>query len=194
MKVPEFLGPLIRVPASNRTKSDRFEEFSVPAAGVEIPIVVQSQLLGNWCWAAVTASIREWYEEENAKAQCAVASEFLARNCCPPGIDDVSNPNNRRYSIATALGLNMARPALDRPLRPEEIPEVVASNRPACCVIRWSNGQLHFVLLTGYIEGIGDVIVRDPLLGLFVGSYRRFTESYRDKGQWLATVATRGAR
>lgn len=190
MALPSFLGPAVKVPDNRVGLLDKSLEAARSATPIEVPIVVQSQLLSNWCWAAVTASVREYFAEPNSKAQCEVATEFLVIQCCPPGPDIFNNPRNREYNIKTALGANSPGQPIKRPLVAGEITASVKAGRPVCCVIRWENGRLHFVLLTGFVAGSGSVIVRDPLLGKFVGPLATFVSAYEEKGRWVASLPT----
>lgn len=192
--IPGFLGPLISVRLTRGSPPALMKSPSaLLAVPITIPIVVQSQLLRNWCWAAVTASVRDWYREFNAKPQCAVASEMLAMDCCPPGPDVPSNPRNREYNITTALGSNAALPVIAQSLMPDQIVQSINQQRPICCAIQWPNTRYHFVILAGYLPGTAEVIIRDPLFGQTQLLLNQFSTAYRGTGRWAASILTKKA-
>lgn len=171
---------------------------SIPAARAAaapkrtLPFVMQPQLLGKWCWAATTASVRRYYETGTVPSQCQIADIFLSRrDCCPPagpGPDIESNLRNRVYALDRALGNHLNGPAIRGILSFEDIVEQIEARRPICCHIDINEG--HFNAIIGYDASVRDIEVRDPLHGNHTIPYAEFCTSFKG-GRWDYTYLTR---
>src|SRR5215472_8736999 len=73
---------------------------SVGAAGVTYP--EEHQLADNWCWAACTQMVVEYYSLP-AVQQCSIASTFLAQpNCC---VNPTPSPCDQGYAADGIAGV-----------------------------------------------------------------------------------------
>lgn len=156
----------------------------------ELDLTVQKQKMGQWCWAAVTASIHKYYNPASSVTQCDLANDaFDQQTCCQP--DMLSDPNkpsacNQGYDISKSLGRyelfkkGLAHKYVQGYMKPEdvkpypgfqELQDEINNKRPVVLSFELtepgqSTGFNHFVVLTGaYVEGSGKqmVILKDPL-------------------------------
>ncbi len=190
-RLPAFLDQRMTV-AAHFAQETKSVLAAVDRDGNQLAFTMQAQQLGNWCWAATTASIRAFFREDSLTSQCDVASYHLGWNCCPPGLDRPDNRNNLDFALQTALGDNLAAPPPGRALTWIDVAAEIRDQRPICCAIRWSDGTAHFTVITGTIDGPArEIIMRDPK---YPGEHRlpieRFTRAYRDDGQWVDSYRT----
>ncbi len=120
---------------------------------LKLPFTLQEQLGINWCWAAVSQGVAEFYGI-GSWTQCEIASRTLpgSRNCCtatPRG-----GPCDETYYLHEALTTvgHLGGPPTG-PLSATEIQAQLQQNRPIGVRIRWQSGRGHFIVLTGYLDG-----------------------------------------
>src|SRR5260370_26671301 len=53
-----------------------------PRNKIMMSFSVQRQLQSNWCWAAVAASIADYYDPNTTETQCTIANRCLKRTDC----------------------------------------------------------------------------------------------------------------
>jgi len=191
MDIPPILNPLrhvVAVPAA----PDRNLAFIAPVADANpLPIVLEPQALSNWCWAAVTSSVENFYQEAYAASQCEVATRCLPWPCCPPGPDTGTNPLNVTYNLQTALNQNANPPAIGGQISYSDLQAEISLGRPICFVVHWDAGGAHVLLAVGW-SGSGDVWIDDPAApGLRAIPWERFCQLYGDDGYWQATLKTK---
>lgn len=198
MQLPSLLLPLISVGPSGR----RTGLTLGPAGGAgfqqqqRLPNYVrQQQLQGEWCWAAVSASISSYFAVK-AWTQCDIATaEFAASgfNCC--GSDGPSGCN-QSWHLESAL----ARVGhYDRIVSHAEsfavIQSEIGAGRPLGCHIAWNGGGGHFVVIGGWSiapDGTEWVDVYDPFFGFTQKTYSSFCAAYHAHGDiWGWTYFTR---
>lgn len=153
---------------------------------------VQTQLLANWCWAAVASSVSVNYNRNSRWSQADIAAALIAPACryvphgtgYPPHCD---SPMDLRLALRKTG--NFA-PGADRPLSLPEIISQINAGWPVCCQIKWEDRQgSHFVVIYGYHNSwlfIGDP---EPGYGALNVPYNQFTYGYRG-GRWLRTICT----
>ena len=183
MPVAGFLGPLqpLALPM----------QMAAPAGGGAAPssgslqgFTVSHQLQSEWCWAAVSSSIANFYGPTQW-TQCGVASSFLKIDCCG---SDASGPCNQPEPLDDPL--NLVGHYGRRDDQPESFTVVQAEingRRPLACRIVWanSNGQAHFVALGGWVigaDGSTYVNVCDPQYGAVQKKYADFVSAYMSPG------------
>ena len=165
-----------------------------------LSLLPQKQLLGNWCWAAVTSSV-SFYYFNNIKGwrQGDLADRLLGSTC---------NINQQNAALAPDpcnIPMDIERPLslsgnfageITRPLSFSEIISQINGRHPICCQFFWPGRDVaHFVILYGYEAD--QVIVGDPdpdFGGFFTLGYDEFISSYRGGGEWKRTIGTRPPR
>jgi Papain-like cysteine protease AvrRpt2 len=150
---------------------------------------MQVQTQSNWCWAATSTSIAQYYDPATTWTQCTVANGELSRNdCCGGG---ASGPCNQTNTLDTALSRvghldHMVSGTVSR----DGIKNEIVAGRPVCARTAWSGGGAHFVAIAGFIEG--DLIeVHDPISGVSNVDYDVFVTSYQGSGSWTHSYFTR---
>lgn len=194
VQIPAFLLPLREIEGASRAPAAALTRTSAATAMNPLPFQMPRQQLSNWCWAASTAGVQAYYREPFAKSQCEIASDWLGSQCCPPGPDLPSNPNNVTYNLETALSGNLEAPAIGTALSFDDLAREIDARRPLCCAIQWSNGEIHFNAVVGYARGQPNkVVVKDPKYGDHELPYDNFATRYRGNGTWIASLKTRKA-
>jgi hypothetical protein len=150
---------------------------------------VQHQLQTQWCWAAVSVSIVDFYESPTAWTQCKLVSSARGVNgCCENG---ASEECNKPWYIDRALThLNafvgvgeVPSSASDAALLPAGVEEDIAAQRPVGLAIAWDGGGGHAIVLEGYRADRAMVAIEDPWEGasdMPVGLLHR----YQGTGRW----------
>jgi hypothetical protein len=147
----------------------------------------------NWCWAAVAATVSQYFFPEVALSQCGIAKHVLntTSNCCGDLPSECNRPASLESALTavnTLLNKNLDNRTLPRFLKFEEIREQIDSGRPVCARIQWIGEQrAHFVMICGYSvsrSGTQWVDVADPYWGNSVVPYTQFVSSYLNAGVW----------
>lgn len=180
-----FLGPFQPLPASGPTMA----ASPVGGAGfaaTTLPFVMQSQLQGNWCWAATSSSVSAFFDPSSGWSQCNVASASLGSACCSAPL-----PCDRPFTLDGPLTVtgNLQGLLAGNDVRASLQAEIDAG-RPVCCHISWISGGGHFVALAGYDWSTDDLLVDDPLYGRQTVPYSTFVAAYRGAGSWDYTYYT----
>lgn len=163
-----------------------------------LSLAMQHQAEMSWCWAAVAASVAQFYEPSGTVSQCGLADGELHRtDCCTTGAggpcDVYGDLASSLYRVGHLKKWDIAKPSGF----PSVVAEVDAS-RPLCARIAWHSGGAHFVALVGYLpaeeSGAGAplVAVEDPWFGSSDVPYDLLREGYND-GTWTDSYFT-GAR
>lgn len=172
MLTASFLGPLkdVPLPPVMRHGASVASAAGAPPGAIDFTIQVQQQT--RWCWAAVTASVADYFAARGgppAPAQCELATQLLHFPCCVVPLPPPPPPywrGNMPYLLSAALGAaghlaNAVSKAVDFPAIKQEI----VNSKPVCCRIYWDddpNG--HYVVIMGcHDDGHEqDVVVLDP--------------------------------
>jgi hypothetical protein len=149
---------------------------------------MQTQQQANWCWAATSVSVAQYYDAATTWTQCAVANGELGRSdCCGVGATGPCNVPNTLNTALTRVGhLNtMVGGTVTR----ETLHQELRAGRPVCARTAWSGGGAHFVAVTGYAPG--DLIeIDDPVSGVSDVDYDVFTTAYLGTGSWTHSYFT----
>jgi hypothetical protein len=158
----------------------------------EILFSMQPQQQTNWCWAAVSTSVAEFYHPSSGWTQCSVAGAELARtDCCGAG---ASGPCNVPWYLDKALtrvgrldhwvGGSVAVAAVETE---------VTFARPLCLRVAWSGGGAHFLTIRGHYgwNGTDYLSVDDPIYGKSDVAYGTLQTAYQGTGSWTHTYYTK---
>ncbi|PYQ31390.1 MAG: hypothetical protein DMF56_05710 [Acidobacteria bacterium] len=145
---------------------------------------MQQQERDLWCWAAVSVSVRRFYDPSRVISQCQQASAqiFTADCCSGPAKCDMEWPLSKALN-----GLGVLREVVDGPLPLATIAREINDGHPIGCRIEWSVG--HFVCIVGYDDQL--LTIKDPLFGTSRVRYDEFVSRYRDIGTWTHTYLTK---
>lgn len=168
-----------------------------------LSFMAQPQEHPEWCWAAVAASVAQFYR--NPIEQCEIANgELGRRDCCDEKAG--SGPGNVvGYMMSSLYRVgHFARwavrtigkpPPMDHDIRSE-----IDAGRPLCLRVVWNGSGAHFVTITAYLDGValpgGDVPIdriglADPMFGGVSDiDYRDFPMAYLGGATWSDTYYT----
>ncbi|QXI13480.1 papain-like cysteine protease family protein [Pseudomonas zeae] len=158
------------------------EQLSALAAG-SLNFNMQKQTQTNWCWAAVSASVGNYYGTGNW-TQCGVASTQLDRNCCnQPG------PCNVYGYLDSALQTTRSYNGMNQgSLQMSAIQNQINMGRPVGLRCAWYGGGAHFLTIYGTN---GDyVLVADSIYGYSTRALNAFPRAYNGGGNWTHTYFT----
>lgn len=159
-----------------------------PGNANSLPLQVEHQNQYNWCWAAVSVSVKRFFDATFGETQCEQANAILGRvSCCgPDGADEqVCNVTHTLDPVLSRLGvLRRVRSGF---LSFEEIETEIDAGRPVACFIGWTGGGGHFVCIAGYDAGPRTLAIRDPLFDPSTLPYDEFVNSYQHIGSWSFT-------
>ena len=172
---------------------------------------MQCQLKANWCWAAVTAAVKQYSPPLAPERQCEFATAALrgGRNCCAAP-DTCDRPFSLRTSL-TAEG--KLKDFLLGQISFRDIKKQIdVFKQPVCARIGWDTDAdgfatiFHFVVIVGYQDpgptGVPWVSVMDPDVGApgLAGrrestvndmAFEEFRSRYRLFGTWLQTYVVK---
>ena len=166
------------------------------ASSASLPVIMQHQQGNNWCWAAVSVSIANYYTADSA-TQCDVASKELRLGCCPerpgdpcPGNCDVPWQLNLALKRVGHLDSTLGQAATFAAVQAE-----INSQQPIGCHITWVLGSGHFVAITGWslgASGTSYVDIKDPFYGPTTLPFSQFSTAYQKSGDsWDYTYFTK---
>lgn len=181
MKTPGFWGTLHPIAAPTLPPLLGVGPIGGNSAQVALPFAMQLQEMSNWCWAAVTSSVSQYFDSNSQWTQCAVASKCLTEPCCSS-----DGPCNQPWTLDHPLSVtsNLKGSVFVGAASMVVIASEISKGRPVCCHIDWGNGMGHFVAVTGYSSGVNDVEVQDPLVGSALLPYATFVSNYQEIGTW----------
>ncbi|MCU1294939.1 MAG: hypothetical protein JWP08_3789 [Bryobacterales bacterium] len=157
------------------------------------PFQIEPQKKLNWCWAAVAATVSNYFFPGLALDQCGIAKNVLRSNadCCGAAAvqcDRTAPLEDALAAVNTMLNKNLNCQVLGRFLKFGEIRTQIDAGRPVCARIQWIGEQrAHFVMISGYsVSHSGEqwVDVADPYWGNSILPYPQFVSSYRHAGEW----------
>jgi hypothetical protein len=159
---------------------------------------IQHQEQTEWCWAAVAASVQQYFEPATEPAlelkQCAIADMVLHTNLCCPYPEFCNQP----AALETALKkIHKWRKSLNPDpltgpgtLTFAEVQREIDRGRPVCVGIRWYQGGGHFVVIRGYrvlASGAQQLYIADPDNPSNLVDFYEFTNAYYGEGTWNST-------
>lgn len=155
----------------------------------KLAFIIQPQQQSEWCWAAVAASIANFYEGNKKVKQCDIVNKMLILDdCC----DDGSSAScNQQFHLEPTLRRirHLQRSQPGQPDFTQVVAEMTAG-RPLAVRIVWSEGGGHAVVVYGVTDD-RKVQIADPanpnddILVPFDGFV------YKDIGTWDGSLFTR---
>jgi len=165
---------------------------------VNLRFRIQRQQQSQWCWSAVSCSVRRYYQPASTLTQCQLVNQRRGRtDCCVNGSssacdrpDDTSNALDNLGHLNTFTGSSVSY---------AELRNQANAGRPTFMRIVWSGGGAHAVLACGVEDGNfvivcdpGSSSAADPNLGTTnVVAYNTLLTAYNGTGSWVATGTTK---
>jgi len=148
--------------------------------GPSLNFVVQHQAQSEWCWAAVSSSIANFFGSSNW-TQCSLVNRQLNQiMCCSYGSSGGCNQPWYLDQALTTVGhfrlFTVGSAALS------QVQAEISAGRPLPVRIQWSNGGGHFIAIAGCANNTLDI--QDPWSGQSTVDYETFIFSYRGSGSW----------
>ncbi len=165
-----------------------------PAGFIPRTFPVQRQLLSNWCWAASTLGISLYYHKPPPFTQQQFVAQALNQPIC-----GMAAPNpycNQTFDFGQALKTvgHLKTPAIPNPLLPNDLYNALQQAPVGCQMILPTLGGHAVVVVDGYYDGGGQLIVRvaDPMDGtIVVMPFDQFRNNFRKTGgYWARTYLT----
>ncbi|CAN7324124.1 hypothetical protein ELH58_10355 [Rhizobium ruizarguesonis] len=133
--------------------------------GRSFNFTIQRQEQTNWCWAAVSATVVQYYHNETYWKQCDIVTEALKEDAC---FGDASAPHiNKQWELDKALSIvGCLKMMTDKNVPEEVVFHEIAERRPLGARIHWKGGGGHFVVIRGWFIGEDDAlwyVVEDPV-------------------------------
>lgn len=125
--------------------------------------------MGQWCWAAVTASVVAFRQSGNAKkwTQCAIASAELNQTCCGLPRPSTCDQQNTLQDPLTRVGMLRGN-ILGNPIPPASVAAELNAGLPTLIRVRWrTNGGGHFLAICGIRQQPNGIqyALTDPIYG-----------------------------
>jgi hypothetical protein len=156
---------------------------------------IQKQKEDKWCWAAVSASVDNYFSPTPALQQCTVAHDVL------PALDCCVNPDVCNTGASLELALAKVGRFKKMLLGPAKFTDICAQlnlNLPVGARIAWNQGGAHFVVIAGFsVSPSGEQVlsIADPLFWNSTIYYKDFVSAYQAKtnggGKWTHTYYVR---
>jgi hypothetical protein len=146
----------------------------------------------NWCWAAVAASVFNYYNRNQSLTACILASDILQRyGCCQnPSFCDLQHDLARALKYNDNLDGSPIRGAISFERCYDQI---VTYKKPICAYIQWhGSGAGHFVVISGVNkQSFLNLKIHDPLGDIIYINYEIFCARYKNSGSWIYTYLTK---
>lgn len=154
------------------------------SAAASLNFTMQKQTQTNWCWAAVSASVGNYYGT-GSWTQCGVATAALDRNCCnQPGPCNVYGYLDSALTITRSFnGMNQGS------LQLSAIENQINMGRPIGLRCAWYGGGAHFLAIYGTNGNY--LLIADSIYGYSTRALNAFPGSYNGGGNWTNTYFTR---
>jgi hypothetical protein len=170
---------------------------ALAVAGSVLSFNMQDQQQINWCWAAVAASVGDFFAGQPTWDQCTIANQELMRSdCCDGGAD---GPCNVYGFLASSLNRVhcLKSWAIDQRAAFAAVCDEIDSSRPVCLRVAWRGGGAHFVAITGYSDrdpSLARVRIEDPVYRYHDIAWTDFLTAYAPagslQGDWTDTYYT----
>jgi Papain-like cysteine protease AvrRpt2/Bacterial tandem repeat domain 1 len=167
---------------------------------VNLRFRIQRQQQSQWCWAAVSSSIRRYYQPASTLSQVDLVNQRRGRNDCGqpgPGADgDRCNKPDNTSDVIDDLG-HLAQ-MQNNSVSFADLRGQLAAGRPIFCRIEWDGGGRHAVVAAGVEDGEfvimcdpGSSSAADASLGTTtVVAYDSLLSNYSGSGNWIGTGYT----
>lgn len=201
MALPTFLRSAERL--SSPTAA--FSDFDTAGGGANeknhLTFRVEKQLKDNWCWAAVSSSIANFYDGDSGWTQCRIANAHLGKTVCC-GSAAISAECDEPSRLHEALGVIGIFVRMDR--SPPEgsgpglpftaIQQEINANRIIATRVGWhGSGGGHFQAIAGWrttISGKEYISITDPIYEEMEIVFSDFASQFALKGYWNISYFT----
>jgi hypothetical protein len=160
-------------------------------ASNQLNMAMQPQQQTNWCWSAVSVSVKLFFSPGYAITQCDQANSQLGQTtCCANGS---SSACNIPWYLDRALsGLGNLAGVFVGTTSFSAVQTQINSTRPVGCRIGWAGGGGHFVAIDGCDPASPNQLltIKDPIYGTSILAYMIFSTAYQGSGSWTHSYLT----
>jgi hypothetical protein len=169
-------------------------------------LTIDAQQQTQWCWAAVSSCVSQFYDPNSSWTQCAVVDAELGQNtCCTTGNTAACNQPWFLDRALTRVGClqSMSGGALSF----ATVRSLMNADTPPCARQGWAGGGGHFMAivccfqvggLLGATGGVGSaggpaaqqLKISDPWYGDSIVDYATFVSGYQGTGTWTHSYLT----
>ena len=169
---------------------------SNPAAAYSLNFVMQPKEQTYWGWAAIAASLKQFYEPSATLTQCELASTAFGINCCTDGESPECNQSAKMEDILASQGL--LQETVNSALTLPELISLLYAAQPVVVEIVSSDGQTMIPLVIfGYNNenpAEATITIADPFGGMIsVVLFSQFPGNYIEGFYWNQTFITKGS-
>jgi len=152
----------------------------------QLSVNEQTQQQTEWCWAATTVSLTQFYDPAATWTQCSLVNNaFGQTTCCQNGSSSACNQpwyGDRALNITGHLRTTSSGAASFATMRTE----IIASH-PISIAIYWNGGGGHNPAITGYDNSNSatpTIDIEDPYYGSSTQDFNSFPGSYQGGASW----------
>ena len=153
----------------------------------------QRQTQDNWCWAAVSSSVSDYYDPSTPYTQCSLASTVFKANCCANApAPQCDQPYQLDKALQITGNLNQS---YTRNFVSDEIKSEIDDGHLIAAGIEWKNENVgHALTIFGYSYDPDSnsyyVYISDPAYGKQYIKLMTLCENYHAAGQWTDSYTT----
>ena len=178
-------------------KTSNFGTFYQPPiidnTGCRLPVAVGQQLRSRWCWAAIASALATYYQTmfiTQVQIVDCLLSDFDGGNDLYSNEDLLERNVNFKLDVALKFVNCFSHWTIGKPAF-ERIQFEINQGRPLGVRLEWFKGGAHYILVNGYNDQDGSIMIEDPLHGPHVQDFNLFPGNYRESGAvWTESFFT----
>jgi papain like cysteine protease AvrRpt2 len=153
---------------------------------------IQQQQMSQWCWAACTSSVSDFYGDSPVLTQAALEAAINNKPSCAYG--PLTSFCNDTGDLADSLAyVNHFVPPVAGVLSPGQVLSEITVGRPVCCQMYIPGVGGHTVVIVDAQQQGTQVtlMVADPANGQILPMYYDdFRDNYQGNGSWSKSYTT----
>ncbi|WP_247237213.1 papain-like cysteine protease family protein [Telluribacter sp. SYSU D00476] len=167
-------------------------EGSLDTLGGVPPVLLsfdmQPQIQTQWCWAATSVSVSQFYDQDSSWTQCEVAELIMGSSCCQN-----PSPCNKPWYLDEALTVTNNFVSQSAPFTFQQVEGELKNDRVVCARVGWWGGGGHFMVIYGCrtLNGVNYYSIDDPIYGKSEITETAFLDAYQGSGRWTHSYTTK---
>jgi hypothetical protein len=178
-------------------KTTNFGTFYQPPlidnTGCRLPITVGQQLKSRWCWAAIASALATYYQTmriNQIEIVDSLLSDFDVVNGLYSNQELLERNVNFKLDVALKYVNCFSHWTIGKPIF-ERVQFEINQGRPLAARLEWFKGGAHYLLINGYNDHDGSIMIEDPLHGPRVQEFDQFPNNYREsRAVWTESFWT----
>jgi hypothetical protein len=166
----------------------------------KLDTAIPVQLQTNWCWAATSLGVHQYYDRTDNTTQCLAANLILPRNdACNNPVPAAANVAHFLDDALNDFG-NLDGSIISGTLSYADVKAQINAGRPLGARIGWAGGGGHFMVIEGYRDGgtaaTQEVAIDDPIYGESQYTYNSYSTAYQGTtgNNWTHSYKTKSHR